>query len=595
MYIKIFELYKMKNFSRFTFLGLLFVVILSNCNHNMDTENKMNIAENLMETNPDSALKILSTFDKHSLINNRSKARYALLMSMALDKNFIDTTNFNVLQPAIDYYFENGTSNEKLRTSYYQGRIYQNKFEFDNAMACFLKAEDFKHNCTDTLTYARLLVAQGKLYLKSFQIPNYINNNLIASKLYETKADNTRRLSCLIRALNGSIIFNDRIRSDSILLVADSISRTLKEPNELLISTKIAYNIRFVADTIIKNLLDSDLDLELLSNDTKFNITLGFLRLNNHKQAKHIFESIDSNSSIANSMRYLSIKPEVLEANKQYPEAIAAYKKYHEACEEENNNIYLQKTTVAQEQHEMELKHLYSIQRKDRMLLTGLVILFALVVIIGITYYQLHLGKTKQIIAEKEKSRLQLENDNLQKQNAVLELQKHNAELECERQNLAAENMQMKISQLESEKENLRTLMKENELSDPVRSSIQERIEMLNGLLAAHISDNTNYSKPYDKWIEMITQDRKRFMDSTRLAFKASHPAFMKYLEDRGLDESELNYVCLYAIGLRGKEIGEYIRLKRHYHMSSDIRKKLNLHEDDTNLGIYIRNLMKTT
>lgn len=155
--------------------------------------------------------------------------------------------------------------------------------------------------------------------------------------------------------------------------------------------------------------------------------------------------------------------------------------------------------------------------------------------------------------------------------------------------------MQMKISQLESEKENLRTLMKENELSDPVRSSIQERIEMLNGLLAAHISDNTNYSKPYDKWIEMITQDRKRFMDSTRLAFKASHPAFMKYLEDHGLDESELNYVCLYAIGLRGKEIGEYIRLKRHYHMSSDIRKKLNLHEDDTNLGIYIRNLMKTT
>lgn len=118
---------------------------------------------------------------------------------------------------------------------------------------------------------------------------------------------------------------------------------------------------------------------------------------------------------------------------------------------------------------------------------------------------------------------------------------------------------------------------------------------MLNGLLAAHISDNTNYSKPYDKWIEMITQDRKRFMDSTRLAFKASHPAFMKYLEDHGLDESELNYVCLYAIGLRGKEIGEYIRLKRHYHMSSDIRKKLNLHEDDTNLGIYIRNLMKTT
>lgn len=553
----------------------------------------MNIAENLMETNPDSALKILSSFDKNSLINDRSKARYALLMSMALDKNYIDTTNFSVLQPAIDYYFENGTSNEKLRTSYYQGRIYQNKFEFDKAMTCFLKAEDYKHNCTDTLTYARLLIAQGKLFLKSFQIHDYINNNLIASKLYKTKADNTRSLSCLIRALDGSIIINDKSRSDSILLAADSIARTLTAPNEQLISTKMAYNIRFVADTIIKNMLDSNLDLRYLSDDTKFNTILGFLKLNNYKQAKRTFESIDSNSYIANSMRYLSIKPEVLEANKQYPEAIAAYKKYHEACEAENNNIYLQKTTVAQEQHELELKHLYSIQRKDRMLLIGIVILFALIIIIGISYYQLHLGKAKRIIAEKEKSRLQLENDNLQNQNAVLELEKHNAELECERHNLAAENMQMKISQLESEKENLKNLINENELSEPVRSSIQERIEMLNGLLAAYISDNSNYSKPYDKWIEMITQDRKRFMDSTRLAFMASHPAFMKYLEKHGLDESELNYVCLYAIGLRGKEIGEYIRFKRHYHMSSDIRKKLGLHEDDTNLGIYIRNLMK--
>lgn len=67
----------------------------------------------------------------------------------------------------------------------------------------------------------------------------------------------------------------------------------------------------------------------------------------------------------------------------------------------------------------------------------------------------------------------------------------------------------------------------------------------------------------------------------------------MKYLDEHGLTESELNYVCLYAIGLRGKDIGEYIQIKRHYHISSDIRKKLGLKEDDTNLGLHIRNLMR--
>ena len=115
--------------------------------------------------------------------------------------------------------------------------------------------------------------------------------------------------------------------------------------------------------------------------------------------------------------------------------------------------------------------------------------------------------------------------------------------------------MRLKISQLESEGEHLKELLTEAKLSKPVLDAIKERSDILNGLLAAKISDNDTYSKPYDIWINQITEDRKSFMNSTRLAFRASHPAFMKYLEDHGLTESELNYVCLYAIGLRGKKL----------------------------------------
>ena len=93
--------------------------------------------------------------------------------------------------------------------------------------------------------------------------------------------------------------------------------------------------------------------------------------------------------------------------------------------------------------------------------------------------------------------------------------------------------------------------------------------------------------------IESLLANKEEFIISTRMAFAASHPQFIKYLEERGLTESELGYLCLYAIGLRGKEIGEYIQLKRHYHISSDIRKKLGIDEHETNLGIYIRKLMQ--
>lgn len=54
----------------------------------------LNRAEALMESHPDSALIILSTIDKGQLSDKNQKAKYALLMSMALDKNYIDTTTF---------------------------------------------------------------------------------------------------------------------------------------------------------------------------------------------------------------------------------------------------------------------------------------------------------------------------------------------------------------------------------------------------------------------------------------------------------------------------------------------------------------------
>lgn len=597
------------------------MVMFIGCGHKSEAWDTMDTAEVLMDSMPDSALTVLYSIEKTSLGDDKEKARYALLMSMALDKNYIDTTSFDVLQPAIDYYLEKGTPEERLRTLYYQGCIFLNKSDFDMAMQCYLKAEDLKDECKDTITYANMLVAQGNIYAKSCQIEGYVRNNLCASELYNKIGEQRRELSSLIRALDGCISLGNIERSDSLMSRTDSLVQIHPELNEASIRVKMTYGIRFNSDSVINNILGSISDLTQYDDETKLDITLGYLNLNEPLKAKMIFESIAPDNPKTNSFRYISIKPEVLEAAGEYEKALDAYKKFHSTVESENSKIYSQKTTVAQELHEIKINHLYSIQRKNMQIWLGLCVLLILIIVICIIYYQLRLGKIKRIISEQEQSRLQLENENLQKQNSVLELERHNAQLECEKQNLATENMKLKISQLESDKHNaeleiekknlaaenmrlkisqlesegehLKELLTEAKLSKPVLDAIKERSDILNGLLAAKISDNDTYSKPYDIWINQITEDRKSFMNSTRLAFRASHPAFMKYLEDHGLTESELNYVCLYAIGLRGKEIGEYIQIKRHYHTSTDIRKKLGLKEDDTNLGLHIRNLMK--
>ena len=149
-------------------------------------------------------------------------------------------------------------------------------------------------------------------------------------------------------------------------------------------------------------------------------------------------------------------------------------------------------------------------------------------------------------------------------------------------------------TQMEQERESLTELLQQNkELEQTAKVALQERVALLNRFFIANITDNLEMDHKVRQEIESLLANKEEFIISTRMAFAASHPQFIKYLEERGLTESELGYLCLYAIGLRGKEIGEYIQLKRHYHISSDIRKKLGIDEHETNLGIYIRKLMQ--
>ena len=137
-----------------------------------------------MNNHPDSALAVLRKINRSSLSSDKMKAKYALLMSQALDKNYIDTTSLDILQPAIDYYLRKGTADEKLRTYYYQGRIYQNRENNDSAMQSFMRGREYCGQASDTLTMANLLVAQGTILYTTYKFDDFIKVNLEAAELY---------------------------------------------------------------------------------------------------------------------------------------------------------------------------------------------------------------------------------------------------------------------------------------------------------------------------------------------------------------------------------------------------------------------------
>lgn len=600
----------------------IIIFAIAGCDRHNGASEKLDLAESLMDSRPDSALSILNAVNVETLNDKKDKARYALLKSMALDKNYIDTTSLDILQPAIDYYLRKGTADEKLRTYYYQGRIYQNRENNDSAMQSFMRGKEYFGQASDTMTMANLMVAQATILYSTYKFKDYICINLDAAKLYKAIGRTDYEMSCLANALDGSIITNDKQLADSILSVVELRARENEELRSSISPYILSYAVNFGNDQEVVDIIHHYDSIQVMDDIIKMDLAEVYCKIGDSYNAMRVINSIPSTSEHKTSLKYLALKPNVLELNGDFKGALEAYREFSITLSSVHQDIFSHDLLFAKERHEMEKSTLLKIQGRDRIIWLSLCLTFVLLIIAGYIYYRYRLRKAKGLLDEQENQRLQLEQENLKRENENLELRNHQAELEkqnlqqtneklelerhnavlekqkaeleCERQSLAAENLRLKIEQLEDESASLKGILeKRKDLAKPIEEAIKIRIEMLNGLLAAQITDNNTYAKSYGDWRDKLIQDKDEFMNTTRLAFKASHPRFIEYLEDHGLTESEINYVCLYAIGLRGKEAGEYMQLKRHYNISSEIRGKLGLSEHNTNIGIYVRHLMK--
>lgn len=543
----------------------LAVLTIGSCDRHGTAWNEMDKAENLMDAKPDSALVVLENIPSSSVKGKEAAARYALLKSIALDKNCIDTTTFDVLQPAIDYYVKNGTPDEQFRTYYYQGRIYQNQGDDDSAMQSFMNACDLRKQVTDSLLLSHTLVAQGTLYLKQYKIREFVHNNMEAARLYGAIGRDILEIKSYTNALDGYIMMEDKPAADSLMSICVPMVKKNPEGEAFLFPSLLSYTVNFCSSDEIKEVLTEYQNMKLTTDETMI-FAEGYSKIGEYDKAMTLISNINPAENTWDSLKYASIKIDILERQGKYKEAFTLYRDYSASLEHYQKELLSHDLLFSDKKHQLEMKNLIQIQDRDRIIGGTLCGIFALVILVGWLYYRGYRSKTKRILAEKENKNLRLEQ----------------------------ENLRLEIDQLENERDNLKELQKEqSELSKPIKDVIKNRLDLLNGLLAKEITNNDRYAEPYNKWIDTVRNDKKKFMDSTRLAFAASHPKFMEYLEQHGLSADEINYLCLYAIGLRGKEVGEYIKTKRHYIVSHEIRKKLGIDEHETNIGPYIRKLLR--
>lgn len=124
-----------------TFIFLIFTFILVSCSKN-HTEQYLNEVETMIEAVPDSALILLNQMPQEVLTDKSNSAHYALLLSIAFDKNYIDKTNDSLICIAENYYKSTNDYFRLMQSYYYHGRICYNAKNYSQSLCLMIKSFD---------------------------------------------------------------------------------------------------------------------------------------------------------------------------------------------------------------------------------------------------------------------------------------------------------------------------------------------------------------------------------------------------------------------------------------------------------------------
>ena len=124
-------------------LTILSLLLLAACTNTAPRtkHSALTKADSLMHTHPDSALALLQSISADSLTDEANRAYHALLLSQALDKNYIDKTDDSLINIAITYYADKPVTPQQMLAHYYHARIKQNAKAYPEALYSALHAE----------------------------------------------------------------------------------------------------------------------------------------------------------------------------------------------------------------------------------------------------------------------------------------------------------------------------------------------------------------------------------------------------------------------------------------------------------------------
>ena len=534
----------------------------------------LNTAESCMEQHPDSSLIILNSINLNEISTKANKARYALLKSIALDKNYIDVTDDSLTSIAVAYYSDYGNSDERLKAYLYNGRVYENAKDYERAMSNYLYAEKSVESCKNNNIIGRLYSSKSVLYNTIFEPQPAIEQARLASSYFLKEGDTARFVNQLS---NMAVIMNNSSLFDSVSLV--EYTRRMEEYwYRLTPSQKDTYFLIQLEQTpkidttaiisLINRYLSSDLDEATIS---WLSVADAYFKIGDYNESYNAIKKHRLKGDNTDATFYAQLS-NIYNKKGDYKKAYdlllkkdsLLYGRYYRATKTDTKFL---EERYASKMRDIKQKHMIIF------LVMGIIIIALALFLLRKHYKSVSLKQQLKIITIEEQSKLY--------------------QIELERLEIESENYELKCKEAIKEQEKLRSIIESNDssrkLNSEILSLVKQRLLILDKFIAANIS--SAFSKQALNELNQLMRDKDHFLESTRLSYSLSYPNFIEYLYSKGLTDREVAFCCLYCIGLNGSEISNYLEMKSFYNMSKGIRRKLAV-DRSMNIDTYLHKLL---
>ncbi len=519
--------------------------VLTSCGQNGTIDECLDKVESCMSATPDSALVILESMDSVNFDSKEQNARYALLKSMALDKNYIDRTDDSLVNIAVDYYRHRFNALYGFRSYYYQARIYQNAGQMDRAMESLVRAEHIGSNKIPADDLARLHIAKSQILTSRY---DYSKNLLTELKLVESYSKEAGKINNYVLSLQEQakayIVnknYSEANRCLEVIRGQDSLSyQSILGYNKICLYLSV--NSEQPSDSISVAL---NRYLAIAKDPSEVNwefVAQAYMRLGNYASAINALQKHSAYNDLAADDAYYYLMSETCHSLGDYQQAYDNLVRYSDISDSLDMIKMRQEVNSVKENFENEL-----LIQKQHWLLCICALLFVTFIFI-IVFYLLRKRKKERMLMVKYND-LKEEYDYL---------------------NMTKESCKAKMISCADE-ETLKIL--------------DRRIKALGTFLSKDIPDSL--SKVADK-LEDLTVDKNIVTDSIGMLYAIYHPAFVLKLEEYGLTASEVGFCCLLVLGLRTSELSMVINKSNTYNISSRIRSKLKLEHDSGKLANWL-------